>query len=196
MNLRVSGKHMEIGDAFRSRIEQRISEAVGKYFDGGYSGSVTVEKTRAGFNADCRVALDTGMTFHTSGSAFEPVVAFETAAERLDKRLRRYNRRLRDHSAEQRVPATDINYRVVAGFDEEADEEVPADYAPTIVAETTLPLATMTVASAVIELDTKDSPVYVFRNAGNGQINLVYRRPDGNIGWIDPSEVDRASADR
>lgn len=196
MNLRVSGKHMEIGDAFRSRIERRMAEAIEKYFDGGFSSSVTVEKTRTGFNADCRVALDTGISLQASGRAQEPILAFEGAAERLEKRLRRYNRRLRDHNAEHRVQTTDISYRVFAGMDEDNDTEVPEDFAPAIVAETTMKLSTMSVASAVMELDTKDSPVFVFRNAGNGQVNLVYRRPDGNIGWIDPSAAaDRASAE-
>ena len=70
---------------------------------------------------------------------------------------------------------------------------MPEDYAPAIVAESTMTLKTMSVASAVIELDTKDSPVFVFRNAGNDHVNIVYRRPDGNIGWIDPSAATTAN---
>ncbi|MCT8989992.1 ribosome-associated translation inhibitor RaiA [Chelativorans sp. SCAU2101] len=191
MSLRISGKHMDIGDAFRTRIESRITEAVEKYFDGGFSGRVTVEKERAGsrFSADCTVHLDTGAVLQATGEAQDPQIAFDAAAERIEKRLRRYNRRLRSHSPAHRgngVAESDMTYRVVAPVPDD-DDEVPEDYAPTVVAETRLPLKTMSVAAAVEELDMKDSPVFVFRNAGNNQVNIVYRRADGNIGWIDPS---------
>ena len=193
MNLRVSGKHMEIGDSFRMRIEDRIGDAVDKYFDGGFSGHVTVEKSGSGYAADCLVRLDTGITLQASGRAQEPINAFDVAAERIEKRLRRYKRRLKAHNVENRVPALDIAYTVMEGIGDEVDEEVPEDYAPAVVAETTMALNTMSVASAVIELDTKDNPVFVFRNAANGEVNVVYRRADGNIGWIDPSQVARKS---
>lgn len=189
MALRISGKQMEIGDAFRARIESRIGEAVDKYFDGGFSGRVSVEKSGSRFSADCSIHLDTGMILQAEGRAQEPQAAFDAAAERIEKRLRRYKRRLKSHQAEKEDGAwADISYRVMAPVAEE-DEEAPEDYAPAVVAESSMTLKTMTVASAVIELDTKDSPVYVFRNAGTEQVNIVYRRPDGNIGWIDPSTV-------
>lgn len=188
MSLRISGKHMEIGDTFRSRIEGRVSEAVSKYFDGGFAGHVTVEKSGSRFAADCMVHLDTGMQLQATGQAQEPQAAFDAAAERIEKRLRRYKRKLKSHYAGNDVADIDLEYRVVAPVADE-DDEVPEDYAPAIVAESTLALRTMSVASAVIELDTKDSPVFVFRNAGNERVNIVYRRPDGNIGWIDTSSV-------
>lgn len=188
MSLRISGKHMEIGDAFRFKIEGRIGDAVGKYFDGGYSGAVTVEKSGSRFSADCLVHLDTGMSLQAAGQAMDPQLAFDAAAERIEKRLRRYKRRLKTHPvAVNNAGWTDLDYRVVAAVAEE--EEVPDDYAPAVVAESSLALKTMSVASAVIELDTKDSPVFVFRNAGNEHVNVVYRRPDGNIGWIDTSSA-------
>lgn len=194
MNLRISGKQMEMGDAFRERIDERVRFAVDKYFDGGFSGHVTVEKSGSGFSADCMVHLDTGMTLQATGKALDPNAAFDAAAERIEKRLRRYKRRLKSHD-----PGPDpmdglggepdtVDYRIVAAV-AEGDDEVPEDYAPAIVAETALSLRTMTVASAVIELDTKDDPVFVFRNAGNAHVNIVYRRADGNIGWIDPASM-------
>lgn len=189
MGLRISGKQMEMGDAFRTRIEQRIGEAIEKYFDGGFSGRITVEKSGSRFAADCMIHLDTGMSLQAEGHAQDPQLAFDAAAERIEKRLRRYKRRLKSHQgAPQEAAWTDVSYRVMAPVAEE-DEEVAEDYAPAVVAESFMPLKTMTVASAVIELDTKDSPVYVFRNAGTEAVNIVYRRPDGNIGWIDPSAV-------
>lgn len=191
MSLRISGKHMEIGDAFRTRIEGRIGEAIDKYFDGGFSGHVTVVKSGARFSADCMVRLDSGMALQTGGEAQEPVAAFEMAAERFEKRLRRYKRRLKSHHATA-ADSIDVSYQVIAPVADE-DEEVPEDYAPAIVAESTVSLERMTVASAVIELDAKDGPVLVFRNAGSGQVNVVYRRTDGNIGWIDPSAAKAAN---
>jgi ribosomal subunit interface protein len=190
MNLRISGKHMEIGDAFRSRIEGRISEAIDKYFDGGFSGHVTVEKSGSRFAADCMIRLDTGISLQATGEAQEPVSAFDVAAEKFEKRLRRYKRKLKSHHADGPASEpTDMAYRVVAALAD--DEEVPEDFAPAVVAESTVSLKSMTVAAAVIELDTKDSPVYVFRNAGNDHVNIVYRRSDGNIGWIDTSSASR-----
>jgi ribosomal subunit interface protein len=185
MNLRISGKHMEIGDAFRSRIEGRIAEAIDKYFDGGFSGHVTVEKSGSRFAADCMIRLDSGISLQATGEAQEPQSAFDVAAEKFEKRLRRYKRRLRSHHADGAASETpvDIAYRVMAPVDD--DEEVAEDFAPAVVAESTISLRSMTVAAAVVELDTKDSPVYVFRNAGNDHVNIVYRRSDGNIGWID-----------
>ncbi|APH70338.1 ribosome hibernation-promoting factor, HPF/YfiA family [Aquibium oceanicum] len=190
MGLRISGKQMEMGEAFRTRIDQRIEEAISKYFDGGFSGHVTVEKSGSRFSADCMIHLDTGMALQAEGQALDPQLAFDAAAERIEKRLRRYKRRLKSHQAASPEEAvwTDIPYRIVAAVADEEDE-VAEDYAPTVVAETSLVLKTMSVASAVIELDTKDSPVYVFRNAATDTVNIVYRRADGNIGWIDPSAV-------
>ena len=193
MSLRISGKHMEIGDAFRSRIEARIGDAIEKYFDGGFAGHVTVSRSGSRFSADCMVRLDSGIALQTGGDAQEPIAAFDAAAERFEKRLRRYKRRLKSHKVAGPEAIDDVSYQIIAAVAEE-DDEVPEDYAPAIVAESTLSTARMTVASAVIELDTKDSPVFVFRNAGSGEINIVYRRPDGNIGWIDPSVAKAANA--
>ncbi|WP_269930726.1 ribosome hibernation-promoting factor, HPF/YfiA family [Aminobacter sp. HY435] len=187
MSLRISGKHMDIGDAFRTRIEGRIGEAIDKYFDRGFSGHVNVVKSGSRYTADCLVRLDSGMSLQATGEAQEPTAAFDAAADKLETRLRRYKRRLKSHnSGAGNGELTDVAYSVVAALADD-DEDVPADFAPAIVAESTMVLKTMSVASAVIELDTKDSPVVVFRNAGNEHLNIVYRRPDGNIGWIDPS---------
>ena len=188
MSLRISGKHMDIGDAFRVKIEGRIEDAVNKYFDGGYGGAVTVEKNGSRFSADCLVHLDTGISLQASGQAQDPQLAFDAAAERVEKRLRRYKRRLKEHPVAAAAEWIDLDYRVVAPVSGE-DEEVPVDYAPAVVAESTVALKTMSVADAVIDLDTKDGPVVVFRNGGNGHVNVVYRRADGNIGWIDTSSA-------
>ncbi len=178
---------MDVGDALRTRINDRIGEAIEKYFDRGFSGHVTLVKAGSRYTADCMVRLDSGTSLQATGDAQEPTLAFETAADRLETRLRRYKRRLKSHaSGAVDGNATDIAYTVVAPLADD-EEDIPENYAPAIVAESTMTLKTMSVASAVIELDNKDSPVLVFRNAGNEHLNIVYRRPDGNIGWIDPS---------
>jgi len=178
---------MDIGDAFRTRINDRVGEAIGKYFDRGFSGHVTVIKSGSRFSADCMIRLDSGASLQATGDAQDPTLAFEAAADRLETRLRRYKRRLKSHnSGNGNGEPTDIAYTVMAPLADD-DEEIPENFAPAVVAESTMTLRTMSVASAVIELDTKDSPVFVFRNAGNEHLNIVYRRPDGNIGWIDPS---------
>lgn len=189
MSVRVSGKHMEIGEAFRTRIEDRITDAVRKYFDGGYSSQVTVEKAGSRFTADCKVHLDTGVVLQATGQSQDPHSAFDGSSERIEKRLRRYKRRLKDHHVGNgQSPFDEVAYRIMdSGLDD--DEEIPEDYAPVVVAESSKVLKTMTVASAVMALDLTDEPVLIFRNAGNGELNVVYRRTDGNIGWVDAAST-------
>ena len=189
MSVRVSGKHMEIGESFRQRIEDNIGLAVTKYFDGGYSGQVTVEKSGSRFAADCKLHLDTGVVLHAAGQANDPQASFDAAAERIEKRLRRYKRKLRDHHhGESRAAATEIPYTVMEGASDE-EEEVQENFAPAIVAETTKKLANMTVATAVMALDMTDEPLLLFRKPGSTELNIVYRRNDGNIGWIDSANI-------
>lgn len=187
MSVRVSGKHMEIGDAFRTRIEDHIEGAVAKYFDGGFSSNVTVEKAGSRFTADCKIHLDTGVVLHATGEAQDPQPAFDAAAERIEKRLRRYKRKLKDHHAGSHA-FPEVAYAVMDAVGEEV-EEVPEDFAPAIIAESTKQLVTMSVASAVMALDMTDERILMFRNAGNDAVNVVYRRNDGNIGWIDAGGV-------
>jgi ribosomal subunit interface protein len=190
MNLRISGIHMDIGEAFRTRIEGRIGETINKYFDGGFSGRVTVEKDSYRYSADCFIHLDSGIELQTEGQGQEPQAAFDAAADRFEKRLRRYKRRLKSHNAgPANGPALEVSYRAMMPADEEPEDEVAEEPAAAIVAEPAASLKTMSVATAVAVLDTKDSPVFVFRNAGNNEVNIVYRRSDGNVGWIDPASI-------
>ena len=190
MGLRVSGKHMDIGDAFRERIEGRIEEALTKYFDRGANGHVTVEKSGTRFTTDCMLHLDSGTVLQATGEAQDPQASFDAAAERIEKRLRRYKRRLKQHLTDESASRNEeYAYRVLEAVPETEEETVPEDYAPVVVAERSMQLATMPVSSAVLQLDLQDNPVYVFRNAGSGDVNLVYRRADGNIGWIDPGSI-------
>lgn len=183
MSLIVSGKHMNVGDALTSRIEERIEEAVSKYFGNGYSGQITLEKEGNWYDCDCVVHLDSGMVLQASAKSTDPTSSFEDAADKIEKRLRRYKRRLKDHQTNG--IAKEAFYSVVEQPAQE--EEVPEDYNPVVIAESTTAVNTQSVAQAVVQLDLTDHPVVVFKNAANGEINVVYRRGDGNIGWVDPS---------
>lgn len=187
MTLRISGKNFDVGDALRSQIDDRIEAAVGKYFDGGHSGHIVLEREGSGIKAECTVHLDTGVVLQAEGKAQEARSAFDLAADRIEKRLRRYKRRLKDRAHAPTAPAgaadeaTDRVFAVPAD-----DEEIDVDYSPVTIAEETTSLRTLSVSAAVISLDMSDKTVLVFKNAGHGGINVVYRRPDGNIGWVDP----------
>jgi ribosomal subunit interface protein len=187
MTFRVSGKNMDIGEALRARIGGRVEQALTKYFDGTASGHVTVERDGAGFRTDCVVHLSSGATMQAEGLAHEAYESADAAARAVEKRLRRYKRRLKDHrggrSGAQETPAP---YAVIRA---PTDEDVAAEaggYEPVIVAEAVTSLRELSVGDAVLDLDLSGAPVVVFRHAAHGRVNVVYRRRDGNIGWIDP----------
>ncbi len=184
MTLRISGKHMDIGESLKSKIEDRIGDAVSKYFGHGFSGKVTMEKQGSFFISDCMLHLDSGVNLQATAREPEAHASFDKAAERIEKRLRRYKRKLKDHHAGNQ---SDVAYSVMTTPDE--DEEISEDFAPLVVAESSLTVRTQTVAMAVMQLELMDEPVNVFKNAANGSVNVVYRRSDGNIGWVDPSST-------
>jgi ribosomal subunit interface protein len=186
MNLRVSGKNMDVGDALRSKAETHFDTVVKKYFDGGYTGHLTLEPEGPGFNAVCSVHLDSGAMLQSSAYGGDAISAYELMAANIEKRLRRYKRRLKDKPRRPNGEAdVEAQSYVLTLPDEigEAEEE----FAPTVIAETTSNLKQMSVGDAVMELDLSQADVVVFRHAGHGGLNVVYRRADGNIGWIDPA---------
>jgi len=187
MPFRVSGKNLDVGDALRQRINARIAEAMGKYFDGGYSGHVTVEKEGFGFRTECAIHLDSKVTLHAEGSAPDAYASADQAALRVEKRLRRYHRRLKEHRADRvdgRPPVAAASY-IIAAPEQEGEAELH-NFTPVIIAESTTALKQLSVSDAVMELDMTGAPVLVFRHAVHGGINVVYRRADGHFGWIDP----------
>ena len=185
MTLRISGKHMDVGDALKGRIEDRINGAVDKYFGHGFSGHVTMEKQGAFFMTDCMLHLDSGVVLQTSAREPDAHASFDKAAERIEKRLRRYKRKLKDHHSGNGADDHQVAYSVMTTPAE--DEEIEDDFAPLVIAESSMSVRTQTVAMAVMQLELMDQPVNVFKNAASGQVNVVYRRTDGNVGWIDPS---------
>jgi ribosomal subunit interface protein len=182
----VSGKNLDVGDALRERINDRIAETVGKYFDGGYSGHATLAKDGFGFRTECAIHLDSKITLHAEGIAPDAYASADQAAARIEKRLRRYHRRLKDHRAERNdEPSIDAASYIIAAPEDEGETESGA-FTPVIIAESTTALKRLSVSDAVTELDMTGAPVVVFRHAAHGGINIVYRRADGHFGWIDP----------
>lgn len=187
MALRVSGKNMDVGDALRGKAEDHFAAVVGKYFDGGYDGHLTLTPDGAGFRADCVVHLDTGATLQASAKGSDATSAYEVMATNIEKRLRRYNRKLRQRPRGANPAADELTAQYTVFGSAEDVEELDEDYAPPVIAETTRSLRQMSVEEAVMELDLTGSQVVMFRHAGHGGLNVVYRRSDGNIGWIDPA---------
>ena len=187
MAIRVSGRHMDVGEAFRTRIDERLNDQVAKYFDGNFNGTVVISKESSRYCADVTLHLDSGVYFQATAESHDPESSFIEAMEKIEKRLRRYKRRLKDHKASANT-SREIAYTVMSGVPDE-EEELPEDFAPAVIAETSMILGTMSVANAVMELDRRDGPVVVFRNGASDTVNIVYRRADGNVGWIDPSTV-------
>ncbi len=188
MPFRVSGKNLDVGDVLRERVNARIAQAVDKYFDGGYSGHVTVAREGFGFRTECAIHLDSKVTLHAEGRAADAYASADQAALRVEKRLRRYHRRLKDHHPERLDgrDAVDAASYVIAAPEHESEAELDG-FTPVIIAESTTRLKQMSVSDAVIELDMTGAPVLVFRHAAHGAINVVYRRADGHFGWIDPA---------
>lgn len=195
MPLRITGKNLDTGDALRSHIESRLSTTIAKYLDIGYSGQVIVEKEGSGFRTSGIIHLDSGVTLEAAGSAQDAHAAFDQAADRLERRLKRYAHRLKERSQPNHAAAgangkrdillaEDMHAYVIEAPQE--DFEADDSFHPVIVAENMASLHRFSVSEAVFELDLTGVPVVVFRHAGSGRVNIVYRRHDGTIGWIDP----------
>jgi len=199
MAFRVSGKNIDVGEALRTRINARIAEATAKYFDGGYSGHVTIGKEGFGFRTECVIHLDSGIVLEAEALAADAYASADQAALRIEKRLRRYKRRLKGHQTThvdgeaanevRNDVAAEARSYIIAAPEEDSDEEV-TEFNPVIIAEAMTALRRLSVSEAVMELDLTGGAVVVFRHAGHGRVNLVYRRSDGHIGWIDPQAVD------
>lgn len=188
MTLRVSGKNLDIGESLRQHVLSKVEGMVARYFSGTVSGHVVIAREGSGYRSDCSLMLSSGVSLHADGRAHEPYPCFEQAANKIEGRLRRYKKRLKGRAAPEAAgpvesSVTVTNYLVEAPT---ADEEPAEGFNPVVVAEGTERLRTLSVASAVAELDLSGAPVVVFMHAGNGRVNVVYRRRDGAIGWIDP----------
>jgi ribosomal subunit interface protein len=199
MQLSITGKQTEIGEALRRHIEGSLGSILDKYFKTAIEAHVIVSKEAHLSRAEISIHIGRGIVVNARAAASEAYLAFDAAAERLAKQLRRYKRRLRDHHAKGREPAGDseraMDY-VLAPIEEKEAEPDKAEGeeaetgnvngAPAVIAEMSTELPSLTVGEAAMRMDLAEASVLLFRNRSHGELNLVYRRTDGNIGWIDP----------
>jgi ribosomal subunit interface protein len=199
MRVQVAGRHVDVGDALRSRITDELSAGISKYFNRATDAMVTVGKDGPGYGVDCVVHLASGITLEVAGKGGDAHGAFDDALSKIEKRVRRYKSRLRNHHNTQKspLPAEEAPAYVLARFQDEdegdSEDNAPhangdgaADTAPLVIAETRAAVKTMPVAMAVMQLELTEAPALMFRNAAHGGLNMVFRRSDGNIGWVDP----------
>jgi ribosomal subunit interface protein len=186
MNLTVKGKHLDVGDALRGHVEDQLSAVTEKYFSNPIDATVLFSHEAHLYRTDISVRVGRGIMLQSSAEATDIYPSFEAAAEKVGKRLRRYKRRLRDHHMNEAVAAAqDVPARQYVIEAEAADED-DTSAEPVIVAEMDTTIETMSVAEAVMRMDLAELPALMFRSGAHGGLNMIYRRPDGHVGWIDP----------
>jgi len=193
MQITVSGKQVDLSDALRVRVSDALAIVAGKYFDHALDAHVTFGRARSFFTCDINLHAGRGLTLRGEGEAADANAAFDDAAEHIATRLRRYRHRVNEHhrdlanrtpqSARQLVLRQETDTEAADG---EQTNGHTAEFA-TIVAETASSIDKLTVSEAVMRMDLAHQPVLMFRNSGSGELNVIYRRPDGHIGWIDPT---------
>jgi len=198
MQVQVTGKQLDVGEALRARISDELLSSIGKYFERGGDADVVVGKNGHSIQVDCSVTLASGQKLVSTGTGGDAHTAFDAALSKVEARIRRYKRRLKNHHHPSGKVAETAALMVLRP--PEADDELDGwgeDWsaggveppAGMVVAETEAPLKTMTVSMAVMEMDLTESQAIVFRNAAHGGLSVVYRRGDGNIGWVDPERT-------
>lgn len=194
MQVQIAGKKIEVGAALQERISFGLESRVSKYFNKTGEAFVTVSKPGWAFYVDCSIHLPSGVTLQAHGEGDDGYQAFEMALEKIEKRVRRYKNRLRNHRAKDNATVESAFERIIVPLedtvdgDDNAAMESDAGDSPVIVAESDTRIQTMTVSMAVMQLELADSPAVMFRNAVHGRLNMVYRRADGNVGWVDPGK--------
>jgi ribosomal subunit interface protein len=196
MQVQISGKHVDVGEALRTRISDHLLGSIGKYFERGGDADVVLSRDGHGFRIDCVVSLASGQRLQSHGLGMDAHGAFDQALAKIETRIRRYKRRLKSHSVAAEAKAAEVAASYVLRAPDDADDvddwdDESAGHPPAamVIAESQEELRTMTVSMAVMDLDLTEQPAIVFRNAAHGGLSVVYRRVDGNIGWIDPQRT-------
>jgi ribosome hibernation promoting factor len=198
MQVQVTGKHVDVGEALRTRISDEILGSIGKYFGRGGDADVVLSRAGHGFRIDCEVTLASGQRLVSHGLGGDAHGAFSQALAKIETRIRRYKRKLKSHSTAAEAKAAEVASSYILRSPESSDEvddlwdegdSKSGPPAAMVIAESQAALQTMTVAMAVMELDLTEQPAIVFRNAAHGGLSVVYRRADGNIGWVDPQRT-------
>lgn len=190
MDVRVAGHQVDPGETVRDYAQQRIADITQKYFSRAVGANVTFGRAADnGFSCDIVAPVMQGIVLKASHSAREPQMAFNGAADRIEKQLRRYMRRLKDHKAEESGGAELIENAAYTVF-QPPREEVDGETAfPAVVAETRVDIPEASVSDAVMLMDLRNTNALMFKNSGTGELNMIYRREDGNIGWVEPHDA-------
>lgn len=190
MQITVSGKQVELSDALRERVSTELSDITGKYFEHAQEARVTFGRSRLGFSCGIDLHAGRGLTLRGEAEAPDAYVAFDKAAVHVGKRLRRYRRRVNEHARDlaHRKRPDSARQLTLAAEAEDHDENMPVAAAagPAVIAEMKMEISHLSVSEAVMRMELADHPVMMFRDVNSGVLNVVYRRPDGHIGWIDP----------
>lgn len=189
MRYQISGKQIDIGEALQSHVKSELGEIVDKYAERPTDATIIFSKSAHEYNCEATVHLSTGLTASARAHATEIYAAFDSCSEKMEKQLRRYKRRLKDHHKDRTDPVELIGASsyILASEQTEAESE-PESLQPVIVAEMETKIPSLSVGEAVMQMELGGAPVLVFKNEGSKGVNVVYRRDDGNIGWIDPKE--------
>lgn len=192
MQITVSGKQIELSDALRTHVSDQLGNITRKYFDHALEALITFGRARSFFTCDINLHAGRGLVLRAEGEAQDAHAAFEDAAEHIAKRLRRYRRRLNEHArdlANRERPEMARQYVLSQEEPAAAVASGNADAAlySTVIAETAAEIRLLSVSDAVMRLDLTDQQAMMFRNTATGELNVLYRRPDGNIGWIEPT---------
>ena len=191
MHITVSGKQVELSDALRVRVSDHLDVIANKYFDHALEAHVTFGRARSFFTCDISVHAGRGLRLRGEGEAADANSAFDDAAEHIAKRLRRYRRRVNEHArdiANRERPEAARQYTLRQEDAEAGNGGMEQAGHATVIAEQPTEISLLSVGEAVMQMDLADQPVLMFRNSTNGKLNVVYRRSDGNVGWIDPGQ--------
>jgi len=189
MQYQISGKHIDVGDALRKHVETEFDEAIKKYAERPTNAVVIFSKDATEFVCEATIHLSTGLTSQAKAHAFDIYESFEKCSEKIAKQMRRYKRRLKDHHQKRSSPVESLaaSSYILAGSNTDSEEVEPETLQPIIVAEMETKIKSLSVGEAVMQMELDGAPLLVFKNERNNGVNVVYRREDGNIGWIDPT---------
>ena len=188
MRYQISGKHLDIGESLQQHVKQELGTIVDKYAERPTEAIITFSKDRHEFVCESSIHLSTGLTVNAKAKATEIYGSFDACGERMEKQLRRYKRRLKDHHANRRTPVESIGAPSYILANDEAGDEAnePETLTPIIVAEVQTKIQSLSVGEAVMQMELAGENALVFQNEAQDRINVVYKRSDGNIGWVDP----------
>lgn len=197
MKITVSGKNFNCGEALQTHVGDSLGAIVEKYFGAPLDASVIFSQAGHLFKADISAHVTRGISLQSHAEATDAHAAYQAAVDKLEKRLSRHKDRVRNHhtkASRKEIEALEAQKFILSGESEENEATINEDGSPAIIAEMSMPIETLSVADAVMRLDLGNLPALMFRNQANSEFNMIYRRPDGNIGWVDPKGSKKASA--